>query len=295
MSMDRAAIDSLQPMLRNVPLRPRQWRDMMNRDDVVSISSETVELALVPRDGQLHLYYAFSSAEEARSDFLEVFNELADDIEEEGWPYTRIDLVELPNRIWIETLLGEADFRPFSEWMELERLEMRADDAPPEIPSGYTMRRGTAADHEAVLDLEALVLGDRSDGEEAMRLRLESGSWLGVLERDGDIVAYAINGEVQGAEGRIASTAVHPDHWRTVAEGTILAAAAYQLASREATKAVVELYPDIGGAVRAALDRGFVAGRRGVELRRPTDEETRRELRQADRVTGVKARFGNWR
>ena len=295
MSMDRAAIDSLQPMLRNVPLRPRQWRDMMSRDDVVSISSETVELALVPRDGQLHLFYAFSSEEEARRDFLEVFNELADDIEEEGWPYTRIDLVGLPNRIWIETLLGEADFRPFSEWMELERLQMSADDGPPEIPSGYTMRRGTEADHEMVIDLEALALGDRSDGEEAMRLRLESGAWLGVLEREGEIAAYAINGEVQGAEGRIVSTAVHPDHWRTAAEGTILAAAAYQLASRAATKAVVELYPDIGSSVRAALDHGFVAGRRGVELRRPTEEETRRELRQADRVTGVKARFGNWR
>src|SRR5690606_24603713 len=102
---------------------------------------------------------------------------------------------------WIETLLGEADFRPFSEWMELERLEMSADDAPPEIPDGYTMRRGTEADHEAVIDLEALALGDRSDGEEAMRLRLESGAWLGVLERDGEIVAYAINGDVQGAEG----------------------------------------------------------------------------------------------
>ena len=295
MSMDRAAIDNLQPMLRNVPLRPRQWRDLMNRDDVVSITSETVELALVPRYGQLQLFYAFRSEEEARGDFLEVFNELVDDIEEGGWPYTRIDLVELSNRIWIETLLREADFRPFSEWMELERIEMRADDAPPEIPGGYTMRRGGEADHDAVLDLEALALVDRSDGEEAMRLRLEQGAWLGVLERDGELVAYAINGEVEGAQGRIVSTAVHPDHWRTAAEGTILAAAAYQLASREATKAVVELYPDIGGSVRAALDVGFVTGRRGIELRRPTDEETRRELRQADRVTGVKARFGNWR
>ncbi len=295
MSMERPAIDSLQPMLRNVPLRPRPWRDLMSRDDVTSITSETVELALVPRDGQLHLFYAVSSEEDARRDFVETFDELVEDIEEQGWPYTRIDLVGLPNRIWIETLLAEVDFRPFGEWMELERLEMRDDEPPPEIPDGYTMRRGNEDDHDAVIELEALALGDRTDGEEAMRIRLEHAPWLGILERDGELVAYAINGEVLGAEGRIVSTAVHPDHWRTAAEGTILAAAAYQLASREATRAVVELYPDIGGSVRAALDRGFVAGRRGVELRRPTDEETRRELRQADRVTGVKARFGGWR
>ena len=131
MSTDRAAIDSLQPMLRNVPLRPRQWRDMMNRDDVVSISSETVELALVPRDGQLHLYYAFSSAEEARSDFLEVFNELADDIEEEGWPYTRIDLVEL----------GTLTFERPDEARRLLTETQRAVEEWLQMPSNTWMRR----------------------------------------------------------------------------------------------------------------------------------------------------------
>ena len=61
MTSDRSAVDAA-PRLRNTPIRPREWEELLNRDDVTSVSLEDNELALVPRNGQLCLYFAFAGA-----------------------------------------------------------------------------------------------------------------------------------------------------------------------------------------------------------------------------------------
>ncbi len=295
MTFDRNAVEAATPRLRNVPLRPREWEEMIERDDVTSVSLEDGVLAIVPQFGQLCLYFVFLGEEEGRSHFAELFDALTDDIEEEGWPYTRIDLVEMMNRIWIEPLLQEAEFRQHGEWMEFERRELREEMPPPEIPEGYRMRRATEADHDAIVAIEADAYGDDTHGEEATRIRLQQANWVGVLEHEGDLVGYAINATAQRGVGRIVSVGVDPDSWGHHLGRVLLEAAAYQVASQGGTRAVVEVNPAIGAAIRAARDAEFRAGRRGVEWRRPTDPEVRAELREAARLSGVKARFGEWR
>ena len=103
------AVEGLRPSLRNAPLRPREWDELLARDDVTSVRLDEGEMALAPRDGQLFLHFAFLGEEEGRQHFGDLFAALEDDIAEEGWPYTRIDLVEMMNRIWIEPLLSGAD------------------------------------------------------------------------------------------------------------------------------------------------------------------------------------------
>ncbi len=295
MTFDRTTVDTVTPRLRNVPMRPRDWDELIERDDVTSVSLEDGVLALVPRFGQLCLYFAFLGEEEGRTHFAALFEALADDIEADGWPYTRIDLVEMMNRMWIEPLLQEADFRPHGEWMDLERRELREDTPPPEIPEGYRMRRATDADHDAIVAIEAAAYGDDTHGEEATRIRLDQAHWVGVLEHEGRVVGYAINAAAHRGVGRIVSLAVAPEAWGHGLGRVLAEAAAYQVASQGATRAVLELNPLVGAAIRAARDAGFRPGRRGIEWRRPTDASVRAAIREDERRTGVKARFGEWR
>lgn len=294
MTSDRSAVDAA-PRLRNTPIRPREWEELLDRDDVTSVSLEDNELALVPRYGQLCLYFAFAGEEEGRTRFAELFEALEEDIEEEGWPYTRIDLVEMMNRMWVEPLLRDAEFRQHGEWMEMERRELNEETPPPEIPEGYRMRRATEADHDAIVEIEAEAYGDDLRGEEATRIQLQQANWAAVLERDGRVIGYAINAAADRGVGRVLSLAVDPDEWGNGLGRVLVEAAAYQVANQGASRAVLELNPAIGAAIRAARDAGFRPGRRGIEWRRPTDPEVRESLREEERRTGVKARFGQWR
>lgn len=295
MTFERNTVEAATPRLRNRPLRPREWDELIERDDVTSVSLEEGTLALVPTHGQLCLYFAFLGEEEGRTHFAELFNELADDIADDGWPYTRIDLVEMMNRIWIEPLLQDAEFRPHGEWMEFERRELREDMPPPEIPEGYRMRRATEADHEQIVELEAAAYGDDARGEEATRISLQQANWTGVLEQDGRVCGYAINATAERGVGRIVSLAVDPDDWGQGLGRVLAEAAAYQVASQGATRATVEINPEVGPAIRALRAAEFRPGRRGVEWRRVTDAAAREQIRESERRAGVKARFGQWR
>ena len=295
MTIERERMQNVAPMLRNTPMRARQWSDLMDRDDIALTESESGQLLVVPQNGQLNLHYAVTSEEAGRQGFAGMFAEIEDSIEEAGWSYTRIDLVELPNRLWIEALLRDAGFRPFGEWMDMEKRDMHVDAPPPEIPEALTMRRGNDDDHDAVVAMEAAAYDEDSVGEQATRMQLEEAAWLGILEQGGESVAYAINDHAAGAQARILSAAVDPEHRGAGLGQVILGAAAYQIASQEATLAVVRVNPLIGPAVRTATAAGFRGGRRGIEFRRPTDADARRQVEQSERVTGVKARFGDWR
>ena len=295
MTMERERMQNVQPMMRNTPMRARQWRDLLDRDDIALAESESGQLVLVPQDGQLNLHYAVMSEEAGRQGFAGMFAEIEDSIEEAGWAYTRIELVELPNRLWIETLLRDAGFRAFGEWMDMEKRDMRIDAPPPEIPGALTMRRGGDDDYDLVVAMEAAAYEDDSAGEQTTQAQLDDAAWLGILEQDGEPVAYAINDHAHAARARILSAAVDPDHQGGGLGRVMLEAAAYQIASQEATLAVVRVNPLLGPAVKAATAAGFRGGRRGVEFRRPTDADVRRELEESERVTGVKARFGEWR
>ncbi|MSP22888.1 MAG: N-acetyltransferase [Dehalococcoidia bacterium] len=295
MTFGRDTIEAARPRLRNTPLRPREWDEILERDDVTSVRLDEGEMALVPRDGQLFLHFAFLGEEEGRVHFAELFDALEEDIEDEGWPYSRVDLVEMMNRIWIEPLLSEADFRQHGEWMEMERRELNAEMPAPEIPETYRMRRATEADHDSIIAIEAAAYADASAGEEAMRIRLQQAAWAGVLEHDGAVVGYAVNGGVERNVARVLSLAVEPDSWGAGLGRVLVEAAAYQIASQGAARAVVELNPTVGASIRAARDAGFRPGRRGIEWRRTTDPEMRAAIREEARRIGVKARFGEHR
>jgi len=52
----REQVSGVQPRLRNAPMRPRQWDELLARDDVTSVALEDGStLALVPSYGQICL------------------------------------------------------------------------------------------------------------------------------------------------------------------------------------------------------------------------------------------------
>lgn len=298
MTFWRDSVQSAAPRVRNQPMRPREWEALLDRDDTSAVSLGENELALAPRFGQLCLFFAFEDEEGGRLHFAELWEAVADDVEEDGWPYVRIDLVEMANRIWIEPLLHTADFRPFGEWMEMERRELSEDAPPPEIPEGYRLRRATEDDFDTIVALEGAAYGEDTRGEAATRLALDAATWVGALEDASDggrLVGYAINHPPERSVGRIVSAGVDPSVRGRGLGRVLLEAASYQLASQGATRAVLELNPLVGASIRAARDAGFRPGRRGIEWRRPTDTAIRDAIREEERHTGVKARFGEWR
>ena len=295
MTLERTELDEGLPLIRNAPIRPRAWRELLEQDDVAAIQGPAGSLVLALQDGQLNLHYAFADLEQMRLGFVGLFDQLKPEIDSFGAEYVRIDLVQLPNRNWVEPLLSEVDFVEFGEWLDMVYADLDPSRPPPEFPPGVTMRRGTAEDFDRIVDIEGAAYGDLADGETATRERLEDAAWAGVMEQDGRVVAYAINGHVERAEGRVLSAAVDPDAWGQGLGALVLAAAVFQLTASEARRATVRVRPDVPQALRITQALGFRPGPRGVEWRRPVDEQEIADRRQQRRVGGVKARFGKWR
>ena len=292
---ERPDLEGGQPLLRNVPMRPRVWRELLESDDVAAIESDAGTLLLAMADGQVNLHYAFVDQEQMRREFVPLFRQLEPEIDSFDAEYVRIDLVQVPDRAWVEPLLHEVDFRNFGEWMDMVHHELDPDAPPPEFPQGVTMRRGDTDDFDRIVAIESEGYGDLGDGETATRLRLEDAAWAGVLEQDGEMVGYAVNAEVDAARAQILSAAIAPAARGHGFGQLLLAAAVYQLTAADAREATVRVRPAIGQALRITQALGFRPGDRGVEWRRPADAEAIAERRHSERRGGVKARFGNWR
>ncbi len=281
--------------IRNTPMTQRDWSDLLDGEDVAAIESDAGGMVLALEDGQVNLHYGFSDLEELRVDFVPMWQELHSELESFDADYVRIDLIQLPDRTWIEPLLTDISFQPNGEWMEMVITEADPNMPPPEFPDGVAMRRGGPDDADRIVEIESEGYGDFSDGEAATRIRVEQAGWIGILEEDGEAVAYAINDDIESARGRVLSAAVDPDAWGKGYGELMLAAATYQLVASEARSVSVVVRPEVGQAVRATQALGYRPGLRGIEWRRTTDE-AEIEARIADlKERGVKARFGNWR
>ena len=292
MTQPRTLDDALQT--RNIPRTIDEWEELLDADGTHAVETDVGEMAFVEDDGQLHLHYAFDSLEAMKLVWHSMFDVLRPRILELGYPYLVIDLIEHPNRRWIEGLLDENDFEELGDWLEFTHNDIR-DLEPPEIPDGLTMRRGTEDDHDAVIALEGAAYGDFRDGATATRSRLAEAAWLGVLERDGNLVAYALNSGVEQRHGTVLSCAVQPREQNRGIGKVILGAATYQLASAGARSASLRVWPEIPRGARIAQAVGYRVGRRGIELRRDSDEAILAERRDDQRIRNMRVRFGGWR
>ena len=279
---------------RNMPRGIDEWEALLDSDGAEAVETDVGEMALVRERGQLHLHYAFDHLEAMTASFAPMFEALRPRVSESGFPYVTIDLVEHANRRWIGNLLAESDFVSLGEWLELVHPDIR-DVEPPEIPDGLTMRKAEPSDFDAIVAIEADAYGELTDGEHATRARLESAAWVGALEHEGDVIAYALNSGVEDGRGEIISCAVASDSQGEGIGKVILGAATYQLAASGAREAAVRVRPDIPQAAHTATPLGFLVGRRGVELRRDSDETVLQQRREDARVRGMKVRFGGWR
>lgn len=291
----RRLIESASPWtLRNAPIRPRDWRALTETEGAVHIESDGGEMLLVPDQGQLRLHWAYESIGAMRDLFPDQFAAIRDEISAEDADYVVMDLINVVNRDWFDPLLRDADFALFAEWMEMAHPALDAV-ALPEFPEGTAMRRGTDEDIERLREIWHAAYGEYAEGDRSFDAMVNEATWAGVLEVDGQIAAFALNGSVDRAEGRILAAAVAPEFWGNGYGRLVLGAAAYQLASKDATRAVIRVRPDIKQALRTCSDLGFRHLRSGIEFRRSVDEAAIAAAREARRVGGVKARFGDWR
>lgn len=294
MTQDRRIIET-RAAVRNTPVKPRDWEDILDDDGTEAVEVDGGEMALTVRDGQLHLMFAFDSNEVMKAAFNPMWAALQPKLKRfKAYRYCRFDLVAFPVREWIDHMLDEADFLLQGGWTEMEHRDP-ADITPPEPPAGVTIRRATPADLDRILEIEVASYGAFSDGAEVTTARFEAAPWTGVFEEDDEVVAYAINAEVEGGVGRTLSLGVAPEARGRGLGSTMLQAAAYQLAATGGRRLVATARPDVPGSIDAARRLGYRPGHSGTEFRRSLDERANKARRQQRHVQGMKVRFGEWR
>ena len=291
-----SAIDVSEPFaVKNAPLRPSDREEILARDGAVLFESDSGEVILAPDAGQQRLWWAYRTSEDMRQEFPGLWPEIKAHIDYDNVDYVAMDLSGLPTRQWLEPLLQDTDFEFFAEWMDMANPDITSAPVP-EFPDGLTMRRGTDDDLERFNEIWSEAYGDFSDGPASFDWLVDGADWMGALEdEDGEVVAFAMNSEIEGAEGRILAAAVAPSAWGNGYGELIVGAATYAMAAADAVRAVVRVRPDIKQALRICSGAGYRHHRGGLEYRRTTDEESITEKREAKRVAGVKARFGRWR
>lgn len=280
--------------LRSAPLRTRERDQLLQTPGTVHLTNERGEMMLVPRRGQYQLFWAYADIESMRALFPKMWTQIRKKIDPDEADHVQMDLIEVHNRDWFDPMLNDADFYLFAEWMDMVHADLDPAKVP-EFPDGLRMRRATDDDLDAFSEIWSDAYGELNDGERTFEAMVEEVTWAGALERDGQIVAFAMNGAIDGREGEILAACVAPDAWGNGYGRLVLAAAAYRHASQGAVQARIRVRPDIKPALKTCADLGFRFQRAGVEYRRPVDEEAIRQAREERRVVGVKARFGGWR
>ncbi len=292
----RPTLETEQPYeLKNAPLRPRDRRELLERDTTYSIQSEGGEIILAYERGQQQVWWGFRSIEDMRNDFPQMWSEVLQQIDRERIDYVVMDLSGLPTRTWLDPLLQDADFAFFAEWMDMANPDI-AGLAVPEFPEGVRMRKADEADLQRFYAIWTEAYGDYGDGPATFDWLTDEAEWAGCLEdEDGDVVAFAMTGPVERGEGRVLAAAVAPEAWGNGYGKLVLAAATYQLSAAGAVKATIRVRPDIKQGLRTCAELGYRHQAAGLEFRRDVDEEAIRERREERRKAGVKARFGGWR
>jgi GNAT superfamily N-acetyltransferase len=281
-------------LMRNTPMSARDWNELVNSSGATSISGDVGDLALIRQQGELALYWQFEDLDGMRQHFQPMFDELREEIASADVDFVTMDLVQVRERDWLKPLLDDASFSFFAEWLDMTHPGLDPE-AMPEFPAGFEMRRPTDDDVERMFEIWNGAYGELSRAAGTFDHYLDEHTWAGVLETDGEIVGFAINGPVRAAEGVVLEVAVAPEHWGNGYGKLLLEAATYQLTTQDARRATVRVRPDIKPSLRACADVGFRPGTGGLEYRRTTDEEAIAERLEERRKTGVKARFGGWR
>ena len=291
--MTQSATDRVM-LIRNTPMSRRAWETLVESPGATLISAEVGDLALVPQNGEIALYWQFENLNSMRQHFQPMFEQLREEIADADVDFITMDLIQVRERDWLRPLLKDVSFEFFAEWLDMSHPGLDPE-AIPDIPDGLTMRPATDDDVERMFDIWTSAYGELAHGAGTFDHYLDEHSWTGVLEQGDQIVGFAINGPVRAAEGQILEVAVAPESWGNGYGKLLLEAAAYQLTTQDARRASIRVRPDIKASLRICSGAGFRPGQGGLEYRRTTDEELIAERFDAKRKAGVKARFGGWR
>ena len=280
--------------MRNTPMQDNDWAELIEMPGVTSVAADAGGLALVPQMGEIALYWQFTGLDSMRQHFQPMFDEIRPEIEESGVDFISMDMVQVRDRDWIQPLLDDAHFEFFAEWLGMTHPSLDPEIVP-EIPDPLQIRHAVDDDVEQMFEIWTAGYGDLVQGPGTFNHYLDSSSWIGILEKDGEVVGFAINGPVETGTGIIFDVVIKPEHWNNGYGRLMLEAAAYQLTTQDARRAVIRVRPDIKQALRVCSNAGFRAGVGGIEYRRTTDEEAIARMKAEKRKSGVKARFGGWR
>ena len=199
-----------------------------------------------------------------------------------------LTLTDAPSRPYLEPVLSAHAFELSREWIKMTLLELPKGGPPEDVAPGFVLRPARPDDAEAIAELDAafpmpsLTRTVQIEGRSLLRVLEEStsGRAVGLLRLRPDDLGV----------GHISDVAVHPE-WQRRGLGEAMLRWALGWFRGEGLRRA-SLTVSVGNSPAIALYRklGFAAGERGLDYRRPIDEEEVRQVLEKHRAAHISVR-----
>ncbi len=208
----------------------------------------------VPYGRHLRVFYEFDTINHIRLHLTNLLNEMGELATEHSETELMVlDYTDFPHRHYVEPMMIGAGFTSPSEVSVMRCRDVR-DQSLPELGGGVSVRDASAADSEAIVEIEAQAFGEGSHAPPLAAQFFDEAEWVGIAERDGAAAGYirTVPAEKRGISAE--ALIVHPEQDHSEISRALLATAMQRGA--EANRRAMTLRVD-GESVGDPLLREF--------------------------------------
>ena len=280
-------------LLRHFDLSEPEFRELeRERPRHLVVEGDSV-LACSAHDGlTFRLSYAYPDRDAFARLFPAMLQRLLEaDLEQADAPMGfRLTLTDAPSRPYLEPVLSAHAFELSREWIKMTLLELPKGGPSEDVAAGFVLRPARPDDAEAIAELDAAAFPTPSLTPRTVQI--EGRSLLRVLEEStsGRAIGFLRLRADETGGGHISDVAVHPD-WQRRGLGEAMLRWALGWFRGEGLRRA-SLTVSVGNAPAIALYRklGFTTGERGLDYRRPIDEEEVRQVLEKHRAAHIRVR-----
>ena len=244
--------------------------------------------------GVVSLEYGFRDSDTFVAHFPGMLQRLLPALDTESAPMgLRLRLTDAPSRTFIEPTLSAQAFDVTRDWLRMTLAKLpsggpRAD----EIASGFALRPARADDAEEIAKLDAAAFAMSWLTADVVRKGIDQEPVFRMLEdsASGRAVGFLGLRVERPGEGYVSDIVLHPDyHRRGLGEAMMRWALAW-FRRQGLESAALTVNTDNGPAIALYRKLGFEPTEKGLDYRRPLDEDEVRQVLERRRTTYIRAR-----
>ncbi len=179
----------------------------------------------VPYGRHLRVFYEFDTINHIRLHLTNLLNEMGElAAEHSDAELMVIDYSDFPHRHYVEPMFIGAGFVSPSEVAVMRCRDVR-DQALPEIATGISVREATAADADAIVEIEQQSAGEAAHAPPLANQFFDEAEWIGMAECGGSPAGYIRTAPAEKRGVIAEELIVHPDQDHTEVSRALLATA----------------------------------------------------------------------